>query len=553
MNKRVLVVGWDGATFDIARPLADAGRLPNLARIMRDGAHGVLRSSIPPVTPSAWTTVFTGKNAGRHGIYDFQELDEATYQFHTVRTDEHHEKTIWDLLGEADKRSIVIDVPFTYPPRPLNGLMLTGYGTPRTPGTLFTYPADLATHLPVDLHPEIRVALPTNKFDRSRRFIEEWQEVMVGRQRLLKHLITQEAWDFFLVVFSITDNMAHVFWTYVDPAHPNYYRPEGETYREAFLHGYEMCDRLLGELMAAAGPETTTLVLSDHGFGSVRPRQYVYNRLLQGHYLAPKSASGAIPLGDRLVRTAVGTYNRFPVLREWVKGLAPGRRKTLKKSLRRTGILPTGESIDYRNSKVIPSNFGLRMWINDDGRFPQGAVPAGQKDAVMAELREFLQADQDQATGRPVIANTYLGSELYHGPFAGRGPDLVIEYTNFYPPAERPGRESPTPNPHLEGGHTLEGIFLAYGAPVQKTTVTGAGLMDLAPTVLHLLGRPIPPDMDGRVLADIFTPAFTQAHPIVAGAVPARRADLPDTAGDGYSAAEEEEIAEQLRQLGYID
>jgi predicted AlkP superfamily phosphohydrolase/phosphomutase len=549
MNKRVLVVGWDGATFDIIHPLVAAGRLPNIAAVMRDGAQGVLRSCIPPISPSAWTTIFTGKNAGRHGIYGFQELDRDTYQFRTVRTDQHREKTIWDLLGEAGKRSVVIDVPFTYPPRSLNGLTLTGYGTPRMPGTVFTYPEAFAARLPHDLQSEARVALPTHRFDRSQHFIDEWWAVMAGRQKLLKHLITQEAWDFFMVVFSITDNMAHVFWTYVDPAHPNYYRPEGEHYREAFLHGYELCDRLLGELMEAAGPETTTLILSDHGFGSVRPRQYVYNRLLKGNYLSPKSAGGKVPLGRRIVRTAVGTYNRFPVLREWVKGLTPNRRTTLIRSLVRTGIMPTEQSIDFHHSQVIPSNFGLRMWINDNGRFPHGQVPAGEKENVLAELRAFLEADRDQATGRPVIAQTYLGSDLYHGPYAQNGPDLVIEYTNFY----TPGREAVAPNPHLEGGHTLEGIFLAHGPPVQNTTITGAGLVDLAPTLLHLLDQPIPPDMDGRVLADIFDPAYVLANPIIAGTIPARREDRPETGSNGYSEAEEAEINEQLRQLGYID
>ena len=549
MPHKVLLVGLDGATFDIVRPLAAQGRLPVINDMMNRGAAGVLRSTIPPVTPSAWTTIFTGKNAGKHGIYDFQELEPDTYTFRTVRTDEHREKTLWHLLDDVGKRSVIIDVPFTYPPKPLNGLMLTGYGTPRTDGTIFTFPEDFAGRLPPELRSEVRVALPTNRFDRSARFIQEWEEVMAGRQRLLQYLISAEPWDFFMVVFSITDNMAHVFWTYVDPAHPNYYRSEAEAYREAFFHGYQMCDRLLGELVERAGKDTTTLVISDHGFGSVRPRQYVYRRLLQGGYLRPKAAGG-MPLGARLVRFAVDTYNRFPRLREWVKGLQPDNRTQLKQSLQRTGIMPSEQSIDFARSRVIPSNFGLRMWINDDERFPQGQVPAASRDALLAELRDYLAQDRDAVTGRPIIANTYLGSELYSGPHARNGPDLVIEYANLFDPEQH----NPRRNPHVEGGHTLDGIFLAHGPAVahNKPNAT-AKLTDIAPTVLHLLNLPVPPDMDGRVLQEIFDATYMRQNPAREGDKPARMAEKPASDIEKYSKSQEQELEEQFRQLGYID
>ncbi|HNB51271.1 MAG TPA: alkaline phosphatase family protein, partial [Anaerolineales bacterium] len=264
---KVLIVGWDGATFDVIQPLLAEGQLPNLARFVQQGAWGTLRSIVPPVTPGAWTSFFTGKNPGKHGIYDFQDLDPATYQFKPVRTDRHREKTLWQLLGEQGKRSLIFDVPYTYPPQPLNGWMLTGYGTPRTPDTVFTFPPNLTDLLPPDLREEIRIAQPTHRFDRSPAFIAEWEQIMAGRKKLLHHLITQEAWDLFMVVFSITDNLAHVFWTYYDPAHPNYHKPEGPAYREAFLNAYRLSDDLLGDLMTAAGPDTTTVILSDHGFG----------------------------------------------------------------------------------------------------------------------------------------------------------------------------------------------------------------------------------------------------------------------------------------------
>lgn len=544
---KVLVIGLDGATFDIIRPLVADGRLPNLSHIMKHGAWGTLKSTIPSVTPAAWTSMFTGKNPGKHGIFDFQRLNRETYHFRSVRTDKHREMTMWDLLGAAGKNVIITDVPFTYPPRPLNGWMITGYATPRTPDTIFTYPVDLAQHLPADLRSEIKVALPDQKFERSQRFIEVWQEIMNGRRQLLTYLIKERPWDLFMHVFSITDNMAHVFWTYVDPAHPNYYKPEGESYREAFLQGYEMCDQILGELMELAGPDTTTLVLSDHGFGSVRPRQYIFQRLLRGGFIKPQRKGVGKVMGDAAMNLALSTYRRFPVLREVVKNLRPGRREVVKRTLRRAGALPNAAAIDYGRSQVIAANSGLQIWANEKKTFAQGIVPSNQKETLLNRVSQFLRADIDQTTGQPIIATTYRGKDLYKGPYTNRGADLVLEYTNFF----KPDAINPPQNPRIEGGHTLDGIFLAYGPPVQAgNSINNASLIDVAPTILHLLGQEIPPDFDGHVLTETFRTEYQHDNPIRYGTKPAQRQDV--TAEKAYTEAEEAELKEQLRQLGYL-
>jgi len=544
---RTLVIGLDGATFDIIQPLIDRDRLPNLARMIREGASGPLASTVPPVTPAAWTSFFTGKNPGRHGIFDFQRLDYETATFTTVRTDLHAEKPIWQLLGEAGLRSIVWDVPFTYPPRPMpaGSWMLTGYGTPRVPGTVFTYPPDLADRVPADLRDEIRLALPETNFDRSRGFIEEFRSIMAGRRRLLDWLIRAQDWDFFCVVFSITDTMAHVFWTFLEPNHPNYRHPDGPVYREAFFEAYESCDRILGELMAAAGADTTTFVISDHGFGSVRPRQYIYERLIAGGWVTPRGARTGSARA-RLARAATKAYVRFPFLREWVKGLGSDRRKALTRGLKEAGMLPTVEGIDLSASKIIPTNFGLRMWVNDTGRFPCGVVAPAEVEAVADELVAFLMSDTDPKNGRRIIRAVHRGEDLYRGPHASSGPDLVIEYENDFD-LDAPPRAD---NPFTEGGHTQEGILLARGPGIRATVVEVPSLMDLAPTILYLFGLPVPPDMDGRVLEEILTAEFLEAHPVQLALEPARNpSPLPR---DGYSPEEEAEVLDQLRKLGYL-
>lgn len=543
---RVLIVGLDGATFDVIRPLAAQGQLPNLSRLMANGAWGPLRSTIPPITPTAWTTFFTGKNPGKHGIYDFQELDRQSYEFRSVRADRHGEKSLWQLLSEAGLRSIVLDVPYTYPPRPLNGLLISGYGTPRTPQTVFTYPANLADLLPADLRPEIRVALPNHLFDRSQAFIDEWEGIFSGRERLIRHLMHHEEWDFFMVVFSATDTMGHVFWTYVEPTHPNYARPEAAHFRQAFFGAYRRCDQLLGQMMAWAGDQTTTLVMSDHGFGSVRPRQYLFQQLNEAGYLAYQSPPLLALFSDRLMKLGLKVYASFPRLREWFKNLRPGRQEAVKQTLWKGGLLPGGHAIDPTRSKTIPSNYGLQIWLNKQGEFAKGLVDPADQARLLAELTTYLLSGRDKPTGRAIIEAVYQGQQLYHGPNAPAGPDLVFDYVNFYDPHNRPTAN----NPHLEGGHTPYGILLASGEMIQPGQVSGATLMDLAPTVLHLLGQPIPPDMDGRPLTALFSPAYLAQHPVQFGNQPAQT--MAPAGTDDYTPAEEAEIANQLRQLGYL-
>jgi predicted AlkP superfamily phosphohydrolase/phosphomutase len=426
--------------------------------------------------------------------------------------------------------------------------MLTGYGTPRTESTQFTYPEEFAQHLPPELHSEIRVALPKNKFDRSQAFIDEWTEVMRGRSKMLTHLIQAGKWDLFMVVFSITDNMAHVFWTYVDPEHPNYYKPEAEMYREAFYHSYEMCDAILGELMSRAGDDTTTLILSDHGFGSVRPRQYIFKRYFEGKFLFPKQSSSRFGvINEFLAKTAVNTYTKFPFLREWIKGMSPGQREGVRQALNKAGYIPSLNASDLTRSKIIPANLGSRIWINEIGRFSQGIVPSSEKESLMQELQDFLLSDIDPITNQQIVSDVFRGKDLYQGEFSHMAPDLIIEYTNSY----KPVNETEIRNPHTEGGHTLDGVFLAYGPNIQKTAVSDASLIDLAPTILHLFNQPIPPDMDGQVLTTIFTKEYQVKHPIILGEKPARKDTIQENTE--FSATEEAELNDQLRQLGYIE
>ena len=366
---------------------------------------------------------------------------------------------------------------------------------------------------------------------------------MNGRRRLLTYLIAQEEWDFFFTVFNITDNMGHIFWTFIDPNHPNYHKPDAAIFREAFFNAYEQCDALLGELIELAGDETTTFIMSDHGFGSIYTRQYIFQRLVDGEFIRYQR-DDKTSWSNFFIKQMIRIYNRFPFLREWVKGLRPQSKGRIDRTLNWAGLMPSVKTIDVHRSRILPTDFGLQMWVNSPDQFTQGFVDLNKKEQLLQDLSAYLLADRDPYTNQPIIKATYRGQEQYTGEAAAAGPDLIIEFNNFNCPDVEPARI----NPNLEGGHTQDGVFLAYGPGIKNKQITEASLIDLAPMILHMLDEPIPPDMDGQVLIDILVP---ERQEIRAGQETA--VHKIENEQIGYNNEEEAELLDQLRQLGYVD
>jgi predicted AlkP superfamily phosphohydrolase/phosphomutase len=347
-----------------------------------------------------------------------------------------------------------------------------------------------------------------------------------------------------VIVFGVTDTLAHNFWHYLEPRHPASRTPQAAEYREALFRGYELCDDMLGRLMEQAGPECHTLVMSDHGFGTVRPRQLLFEFLIREGYLRLEGSGGAV---SGIVSWLMGLYNKNATLRRLVRELRPGQKKRVARALAQTGVTPTNENVDWSRSQVVPSNFGLHLYCNRGDRFPEGLVSPGEELArLKKQLRADLLALRDPDTGGPVVAEVFDAESVY-GPDAAPGaPDLVLQYVSLYDP------EAPFSGPTadaVEGGHTSEGIFLAAGPGVQSGAVRGATLADLAPTALHVAGLPVPSDLDGRVLTEVLDPSWLDANPIQTGS-PAGVEAAEDI--DGYSAEEADQVEEQLRALGYL-
>ncbi len=542
---RVLVLGLDGGTFDIIKPLVDQERLPNLKRLLSEGTHGTLTSTLPPITPTAWTSFYTGKNPGQHGIFDFEQAVPGTYDFKPVPANQHGHKSLWRIVSDHGRTPVVIDVPFTFPPEPINGYMITGYGTPTATEQPFTYPASLANELRRTVG-TCRPAIPESLPNLTPGFFEEWDDLLNNRDRITDHLLQEVDWDFFMIVFGVIDNVEHVLWNYLEPLHADYHSREGETFREKLFCYFERVDRSIGHMLAQAGHDTYVVVMSDHGFGSVRPGLFLPNFLMEGGWLRYQANSG---FSAWAMRHLLRLYHGIPLLRTMINRMATRDKERLRSAMTQANLLPSVSNIDWERTQAFATSFGVNIFINVEDRYAQGTVPPGEAyQELRADLVTQLTNLTDPAAGAPVAHKVHLQEDVYSGRLAGLGPDLIVEWTNFYRPGtwSNPGLRVPG----IVGSHAMDGIFIVHGPGVQTGHTLDAHITDLAPTILHLMGLPVPPDMDGRVLVEALSPHHRAAYPPIYTDTPAT---LDETKAYSYSAEEEQQVMEQLRALGYVE
>jgi len=547
-DHRVIVIGLDGATFDIIKPLVRQGRLPHVARLMERGAHGNLISTLPPITPTAWTTFMTGVNPGKHGLFDFLTIRPGTYDFTPVPANQHGCQTLWRLLSEAGKTVIALDVPFTYPPEPLNGYMITGYGTPRGEDIIFTYPPKLRQELTEQCGDCEVASYPTEHSLRSKYF-RWWNDILDNRDAIAAYLLNKVEWDLFMIVYGGTDNLQHALWHFLDPLQPAYHTATGSMYREKLFGYYQRVDQSIGRLLAQTGEDVYVIIMSDHGFGSTRTGQYLTKLLMDEgllHFRSPRMLAG---LGEKAVKRTLEMYHAVPLLSRIVRRLGPRQKLGLRRTMEQLALLPTAENTDWTRTRAFPGGYGLQIYINEKGRYPQGIVePGDQCETLQVEISEHLLARRDPGTGRPIVKAVHLRQDIYHGPAAQAAPDLLIEYTNFYDPENDHGPAPEATYASLEGNHTLEGVLIAYGPAIACGPLREAQIADLTPTILYLMGLPVPSNMDGHVLIDILDPAILQDQPITYSA--AGESIVSDYE---YSEVEMEQVKAQLRALGYIE
>lgn len=563
MSQKVVIIGLDGATFDVLQPWIEAGELPTLKGIMRNGVSGKLRSVIPPVTTTAWSSFMTGKNPGKHGIYYFTARDKATGQEVPINATLRDGRTLWDLLSGNGKRVLVLNVPTTYPPHPVNGVMIADFLTPKGRRD-FIYPRFLVDEIedrfgPYPLYLKTPMCSANLSEANVQAFLNELHEELAYKFKVTHYLMDKYPSDFTMLHIWGTDRMQHELWNLLDPTHPKHDRGLAAKCQERILGYFKAMDTEVEDLRRRLEDETSLLIISDHGFGPIYKYIDLNVWLLKEGYLAIKRTPLAWlkHLAWRMGLTFDFVFTSFLrwALRWGWRGpdIAPADGL---KWLEGEGKLPflSLRDVDWSRTKAY-CRLGMgQITINLQGRYPQGSVPPGKEyQEVRNEISRKLQELRDPETGKKIGGEIYLREDIYWGKHLDEAPDITFlplgrnclagNFLGFST------NKWITDTNLFIANHRMDGILMAEGKPFsQGRWIEVAEIVDLAPTILYLMGSKIPRDMDGKVLEGMFTEDFLRHHPIEV-------ADPPEPASKvnhEMSAEDEQEILQRLKDLGYL-
>ena len=470
-----LVIGLDGATWTLLRPWMEQGDLPHLKALVDSGVSGDLNSVVPFLSPPAWTSAVTGVNPGKHGIFDFLRRLPGQAMVVNETSRSRRVDPIWLILSEAGFKVGIVNVPASDPPDVVNGFMISGM--PHVGTRDYTYPKELEARLDDYRIDKMDINLVK---DHEGDLLDDLVTTMRRRNANVEKLLETEEWDFAWTVVTSTDRIQHFFWQFMDPEWPGYDAAKAAQYGNAIHDLWVEVDGHLGRVVAAARAkkgDLPILLVSDHGFGPVH-REFRIQSFLRNP-----------PAGQEPVAT---TYS-------------------------------------YETN-------GALLYFNVLGREPNGVVPRDQFAVEQAEVVRRLKGTRDPETGLSPMRNIFTNEQAYAGTYSEKGPDVsMVPSPEVYISNDKGHREPwGTPSYTFSGHHEMEGIIVATGGPFLKGRLdSGASLLDVTPTLLYLLGQPVPDYSDGRVITTIFSPEFLKKNPVKTGA----RA-LPAGAPDDTSAAQ---------------
>jgi predicted AlkP superfamily phosphohydrolase/phosphomutase len=536
MPDRTLIIGLDGADWRVLRPYMDAGLMPNLAELVDAGISGDLRSSVPTNSAVAWPTFLTGRNAGKHGVFDFTlRTPHDPHLLAAADSRSIRSETFIAALGRHGRKVGAINIPISYPPSRVNGFMLGGMFV--EDGKPYTYPTGLSGELDEQvggfLPNRIRWRYMLGRFD---DLVDEATTVTRQRTRVLDYLMTRKDWDVMVQVFVSPDRLQHPLMHILDTEHPGHDRGLARRLAPKLRLYFSTVDDVLGRARQVLGADGNIIVISDHGTRSVRKAVYVRDMLARDGFARFTRSQSPMRTAKTLLRPLVPTAIRQPLGRRVVPQRAGG-------SAQGMADLAWSASRAY-----VTTGTSQGVYVNLAGREPRGTVPRGAAyERVVDELGDLLRSEKDPATNRPVISEVVRGRDLFHGPAADSAPDLLYEPAAGYA-AAKGAKGHLQPYPWFMGDHDPDGVFVAAGKGFKRgERLEGASLIDVAPTVMYLAGAPIPDDMDGAVL-DLFADGRLMARRPAYEHV---TADV-ERARPVYTPEEQRKLEEQLHSLGYL-
>ena len=493
---KCLIVGLDGATWDILMPLIEKKKLPILKKLVENGSYGVLESTIPPVTGCAWLSLATGKTPGKTGIIDFLNRRDNKPKLYSITSFDFKGHSFWDYLSKANKKVGIFNYPMLFPPYKINGFIVSGLGS--CPDDVISYPPSLKEELEkVAGKYEIYIDYHNKKYENLDLFLYDLNKFLDKFEKWVYYLVKNKSWDFLFLVFSVTDWVQHIMWRHIDDTHPMYNPKISPKYKNEFIKFWQKIDKIIGNVLNILPKDTIVFLISDHGFG---PNDQTFNLakwLVEKRYMTKKRDFKIIL--KKIFKKSIYKIATIMVKTPVRKILSTKIRKNVGDSLR-TSI---ADEIDFEKSTAYCLGHTI----------PFGAIYINAKDEKeREEIKARLISDLrniNRDIGKEVEVSIYESRKLYSGEKVELLPDIIFTINNWRcviieDSFDRPLFEEKPFSTRHTGSHRLNGIFIAYGPGIKKSQRVNAKIYDIAPTILHIFGLPIPNDMDGRVLIEIF-------------------------------------------------
>ncbi|MFX0195062.1 MAG: alkaline phosphatase family protein [Candidatus Hodarchaeota archaeon] len=528
-RKKIVVLGLDGASWDLLDPLMEKGLMPNLKRIVGDGVSGILESTIPPYTAPAWVSCITGVNPGKHGIFGFTLKNNGVAKGEFVDSSLIRMPKLWDWINEAGKTVGLINIPITYPAGPVDGFVVPCFLTPLGKED-YTYPPSIYRDFLLPLDYVINVRIGAIQGFSEEIFVKTVNDVKYMAQRRCEVMEALRAVynpDFLMIVFTALDKVQHKFWKYLDPRDQMYETAFAQRFRPLLLSVYEQMDGIIGRILDKLDNNSTLYIVSDHGFGPQKKNFFMNKWLANNGFL-------------KVRKTSVIRY-RF-----------------LLRSAKRLDFF--ARNVDVFNNPIYECvHYGKSSFIGSDpyeqGVYFIGKACDSEYSDKISKLKQKLGEVKDPETGMYLFERVYHREELYTGNHTNKAPDIILRLKDY---GYNITRGFPLKNKIFNrvekpaGCHRPAGIFVAYGKDIVPGKETSASIMDVTPTVLYEMGLPVHSEMDGKARKEIFSDSFQDSHEMThaeAAQIPKRRV----AEEIGYSDGEKEEIAGRLKDLGYLD
>lgn len=553
MKNKVLVIGIDGGTWDILRPMIKEGRLPNLKNLIGAGSWGTLETTIPPITAVAWSSFITGKNPGKHGLFAFMKRKRNSYDLTPINANDRKEAAIWEIMNRHKKKTIIIGIPVTYPPSKVDGVMLSGMLTPR--GGKVSSSKKILKEINKNVGGYIPFPEKTYSPKEKEKMLENLLQEVRSKTRVSLYLMKKYPWDFLAVVFNASDGVQHAWWKYLDKSHPRYDKRAAKEYQEKFNQVFEEIDKSIGEIIRAVNMKTTNLfIMSDHGCGPLENFFQTNNWLIKEGFLALKSdwLSKLKYLLFKLGFTYKNVYNLINKL-----GLEPTKKIDKRRGIRKLvdQIFLSFKDVDWGKTKAYSLGYIGQIYLNLKRREPQGIVKPGKEyQKTRQEIIKKLKSLKHPETGKKFITKIFKKEKIYYGENIDQAPDIIFFPDNLKSIAfgdfEFASNKLIDPAFGLSGHHRMNGIWVGTGQAIKKGKNIKAQIIDLAPTILYLMGIPVPKSMDGQIIRQAIEPQYWRKHKLqyIKEEVlrKARKKRKP------FSKKQKELVKERLKSLGYI-